>query len=335
MKSVTIYDIANKAGVSIGTVSSVFNGKGPVDDGTRQKVLSVSRELDYRPNPGSRRSSLNKMDTIGVIIPSFDRAFHMSRLAGIMSVIGPSDYHLNMYTIETISQRDRIFQTIAHSDQIDGLLVFYLSPMADDLRHIRRNHIPTVLVDTVHPDLTQVVIDDVAVAHNAVDHLVTLGHRKIAYLSGYLDDPLISNVSQQRYEGYRQALQVANIPFRPEYHLQGWLNRHQAYQMTLELLSLSDPPTAIFAFNDELALGVLEAARDLSLRVPDDLSVVGCDDTELAQFVQLTTVRQNLFESGVQSVELLLGLIESPDTPPAQYQRPIKLIVRRTTASPA
>ncbi len=335
MKSTTIYDVANKTGVSIDIVSRVLNDNGSVDEGTRQKVLSASRELDYRLYPGDRRSSLDKMDTIGVIIPSFDRAFHMDRLSGIISVIGPSDYHLNVYTVETISQRHKIFQTIAHNDQIDGLLVFYLTPTDNDLRYIRRQHIPTVLVDAVHPDLTHLVIDDVAVAHNAVDHLVTLGHHKIAYLSGYLDDPLISYSSQRRYEGYCQALEAANIPFRPEYHCQGWLNRHQARQMTLDLMRLSDPPTAIFTFNDELALGVLETARDLNLRVPDDLSVVGCDDTEPAQFVQLTTVRQNLSESGVQSVELLLSLIESPDTPPTQYQRPAELIVRQTTAPPA
>ena len=134
--------------------------------------------------------------------------------------------------------------------------------------------------------------------------------------------------------GYRQALEAAGLPVRPEYHRQGWHSRENGRQMALDLLKLPDPPTAIFAFSDELALGVLEGARDLGLKVPDDLSVVGYDDIELAHFAQLTTVRQNLFESGVQGVGLLLDTIENPEAPPTQLQLPTELIIRKSTTQP-
>lgn len=335
MKSATIHDVASKAGVGIGTVSSVLNRSRPVNEVTRQKVLSTIKELDYRPTLRGRRLSLGKTGTIGVIIPFFTLTSQIERLCGIRSVVGRRGYGLKLFTIETIPQRNKIFQTIPHSGQIDGLLLFYHYPTEDNLQHIRRSKIPTVLVDIAHPNLPHIFIDNLAAAQNAVEHLIALGHREIAYISDYFDDPLASHFGRRRYEGYCRALEAANIPLHSKYHRQGWLDRQQARHLTIELLSLSDPPTAIFAFNDELALGALEAARDLNLRVPDDLLVVGYDDLELAEFVQLTTVRQNLFESGVRGVELLLSLIGRPDTPPAHHQLPTKLIVRSTTAPPA
>jgi DNA-binding LacI/PurR family transcriptional regulator len=134
--------------------------------------------------------------------------------------------------------------------------------------------------------------------------------------------------------GYCQALEAAGLPIRPEYQRQGWHSRETGRKMSVELLKLPDPPTAIFCFSDELALGVLEAARELDLDVPQDLSVVGYDDVEVAHFAQLTTVSQYLFESGVQGVELLLDVIENPELPPIQREFPTQLVIRQTTGPP-
>lgn len=330
----TIHDVAKKAGVGIGTVSSVLNNSRPVNEATRQKVLAAIAELDFVPNPSGRRLSMGKTHTIGVVIPFFTIASQVERLRGVMSVVAGSEYDINLFTVETVSQRNKVLQTVPRRGRIDGLLIFSINPTEADLRRIRQENVPTVLVEASHPKLPHIYLDDVTAARKAVEYLIELGHQKIAYISDYLDDPFGSFFSRNRYTGYCQALAAANIPLRPEYHRQGWFGREEGRQMTTELLKLPDPPTAIFAFSDELALGVLEAARDLDIEVPGDLSVVGYDDIELATFAQLTTVRQQLFESGVQGVELLLETIEDPDAPPVHLELPTELIVRCTTAAP-
>jgi DNA-binding LacI/PurR family transcriptional regulator len=330
----TIHDVAKRAGVGTGTVSSVINNSRPVNEVTRQKVLAAVAELDFVPNPSGRRLSMGKTHTIAVIITYFTLSSQFERLRGVMSVIAESDYDISLFAVETIPQRNKVFQTVPRRGRIDGMLIFSLAPTKDDLRRIRQQRIPTVLVEASHPELSHIFLDDISAARNAVEHLIGLGHRKIGYISDYLDDLFDSGFSRNRYIGYCQALETVGLPICPEFHKQGWHSRDNGRKMALDLLALPDPPTAIFCFSDELALGVLEAARELNLTVPDDLSVVGYDDVEVAHFAQLTTVRQNLFESGMQGVDLLLDAIDNPGGSPTHLQFSTELIVRKTTAPP-
>jgi DNA-binding LacI/PurR family transcriptional regulator len=332
--SATIHDVAKKAGVGIGTVSSVINNSRPVNQTTRQKVLAAIDELGFVPNPSGRRLSLGKTHTIGVIIPFFTISSQIERLRGVMSIISGSDYDINLFSVETVTQRKTILQTVPHRGRIDGLIIFSLNPTEDDLRRISLANIPTVLVEAYHPNLHSIYLNDIAAARSAAEYLIQLGHCKIGYISDYLDDPFGSLFSRNRYQGYCQALEAARLPCQPEYHCQIWPGRREGYQMALTLLKLPDPPTAIFAYSDELALGVLEAARSLNINVPAELSVVGYDDIRLAEFAQLTTVRQHLFDSGVQGVELLLDIIDNPDMSLIHRQLPTELVIRQTTAPP-
>lgn len=330
---VTIHDVAERAGVGIGTVSSVLNNSRPVHEETRRKVLKAIAELDFVPNPSGRRLSIGKTHTIAVIITFFTSASQIERLRGVMSVIVESDYEISLFVVETVVQRKKVLQTVPRPGRVDGLLIFSLNLTDDEVRRIRQQNIPVVLVESSHPDFSYITLDDVGGARAAVQHLINLGHRKIAYISEDLNDPFGSFFGRNRYMGYCQALEAADLPIDPIYHRQGKHNREGGRQMTFDLLNLSDPPTAIFAYSDEFALGVLEAARDLDLKVPDDLSVVGYDDIELAHFAQLTTVRQHLFDSGVKGVELLLDAIhQSADPPLTQLQLSTELVMRYTTA---
>lgn len=329
----TIHDVAKRAGVGIGTVSSVLNNSRPVNEVTRQKVLVAIAELDFVPNPSGRRLSMGKTHTIGVAIPFFTTASQIERLRGVMSVIASSDYDINLFAIETVAQRNKVFQTVPRRGRVDGLLIFSLNPTEEDVRRISQENIPTVLVETCHPALPYVFIDDVAGAKKAVQHLISLGHRKIGFISDYLDDPF-GIFSRNRYEGYCQAHQAAGLPVRSEYHCQDEHSRENGRRMALKLLNLPDPPTAIFTFSDELALGVLEAAQDLNLNIPKDLSVIGYDDIELSHFARLTTIRQHLPESGVQGVEILLDAIDHADTSLTQLELSTELVIRQTTAPP-
>lgn len=334
MVPATIHDVAKKAGVGIGTVSSVLNNSRPVNKATRERVLRAIAELDFVPNPSGRRLSMGKTHTIGVVIPFFTISSQAERLRGVMSIIAGSDYDITLYSVETVTQRNKVFQRVPRRGRIDGLIIFSLIPTEDDFNRIKRGNIPTVLVEGYHPQLHSLPVDDVTASQHAVEHLLALGHQKIAYVGDYLDDPFGTYFSRNRYQGYCQALAKAGLPILSEYRRLGWHDRNEAREMTLELLQLPDPPTAIFTFSDEQALGVLEAARDQGLNVPGNLSVVGYDDIRLAEFAQLTTVRQNLFESGVQGVELLLNLIEFPQETPSRIQISTELVIRKTTAPP-
>ena len=159
-----------------------------------------------------------------------------------------------------------------------------------------------------------------------------MGHTKIGYLGDPLEDPIGFYVSRDRFRGYRQALEEAGIPFEAKYHREGEHSLEDARRMATDVLIQPDPPTAIFAFSDTIAMGVIEAARELKIAVPDNLSIIGFDDIEIARFAGLTTVRQQLFETGVMGAEILLNLIDNPEQNPTQISLYTKLVARQTTA---
>jgi LacI family transcriptional regulator len=332
MGSVTIRDVAKRAGVGVGTVSRVLNDHASVSERTRQKVLQAIAELDYAPNPVARRLSLGKTLTIAVIVPFFTRPSFVGRLRGVEYALADSEYDLILFNVETTAKRDAYFRSVPRRERVDGLLIISLSPRDADVDRFLQTGVPTVLIDARHPRMSRAVIDDVTGGRVATQHLIDLGHRKIGYVSDKLENPFNFVSSRDRYEGYCQALEEAGIAFRPEYHHQGEHGREEARVMARTLLSLSDPPTAIFAASDVQAIGVLQAAEDVGLRVPDELSVIGYDDIDVAEYVHLTTVRQPLFVSGVEGVEMLLESIVAPSPTPRRVLLPTELVVRGTTA---
>jgi DNA-binding LacI/PurR family transcriptional regulator len=169
----------------------------------------------------------------------------------------------------------------------------------------------------------------------AIQHLVDLGHTRIAYVSDYLDSPFGFQASARRLEGYREVLSKNDILIREDYHKQGEHGRHPAHRLTEELLALDEPPTAIFAASDTQALGVIEAIEEMGLKVPDDVSVVGYDDIEIAAYLGLTTIHQPMYHSGVEGVNALLQLLTNGlPTLPLSTTMPVRLIVRETTGPP-
>lgn len=327
----TIYDVAEQAGVGIGTVSRVLNDSPSVRPQTRARVMAAIRELDYRPSPMARRLSLRKTLTMGIIVPFFTRPSVVERLRGVEAAVAESEYDLIVYNVETPEKRDAYFREVPHRQRIDGLIVVSLVPTDADVAHLEAAGMPTVLVDAQHPNLTRVVVDDVAGGRMATEHLIQRGHCKIGYLSDPVDSPFNFTSSQDRLRGYRQALETAGIAFRAAYHQHGEHGHYHARVLANELLDLDDPPTAVFAASDTQAMGVLEAVRRRGLRVPDDVAVVGYDDIEVAGYLGLTTIRQPLYESGLRGVELLLDAIATPDSAPEVVELPVRLIERRTT----
>lgn len=331
MSTVTIRDVAKYAGVGVGTVSRVLNDSPAVSEATRSKVLSAIEALDYSPNPMARRLSLGKTLTIAVIAPFFTRPAVVERLRGIEAVLADSEYDLIVFNVETSSRRDLYFRNVPRRDRVDGLLVISLFPRERDVARLLRTGAPVVLVDVSHPEFSQVIIDDVAGGRRATEHLLSLGHEKIGFVSDYEDSSFYFTANRDRFTGYREALEAAGLSLREAYHAYGTHSRASAYEEAHKLLALPDRPTAIFATSDTLAIGVLEAAHNMNLRVPEELSVIGYDDIEIAEYLNLTTIRQSLFESGVYGCELLLEEIDSPPAAPQTITLPTELVTRGTT----
>jgi LacI family transcriptional regulator len=332
--SVTIRDVAKQANVGVGTVSRVLNDHPSVSEATRQKVLTAINDLNYNPNPIARRLSLGKTLAVAVIVPFFTRPAFVERLRGVEYALAESEYDLILFNVETTARRDACYDEVLRRERIDGLLLISLSPSNADADHFLRTQVPTVLLDAYHPYFNRVVIEDVTGGFLATQHLLALGHRKIGFVSDRLDNPFNFVSSRSRYQGYTQALAQANLPVLTEYQCQGDYGRPQARSMAHKLLALPDPPTAIFAVSDTQAIGVLEAAQDLGLTVPQDLSVVGYDDIEMAEYLRLTTIRQPFFVSGLEAVNLLLDSMDRSSPTPVEIVLPVELIERSTTAPP-
>lgn len=337
MATVTIRDVARKAGVGVGTVSRVLNESPLVSDDTRQRVLLAINDLDYLPSAVARRLSRGKTMAVAVIAPFFTRRSYVERLQGIENVLSTAGYDLILYNVETVARRDECLRSLPRGERLDGLLILSLPPDDDEVARLLSQDVPTVLIDAYHAALPTVQIDDVAGARTATQYLIELGHRRIGYIGEFLDqNPLRFQPVGDRFTGYCTALAGAGIPYRPEYHCQGKYGWRDARRMAYELFELPEPPTAIFAYSDTMAFGVLEAAQQRGLAVPGDLSVIGFDDVEIAQYFRLTTVRQPLYESGARGAELLLEGLDSDEAAaaPQHVILPTELVARSTTAPP-
>jgi len=336
-KAITIRDIARIAGVSPGTVSRAINNSPLVNPETRQKVMQVVRALNYVPNRMAQRLATGKTLSLAVIVPFFTAPSVTERLKGVVSTLARSRYDLIIHNIEDPEQRTDCFRTIPRQDRVDGVLVISISPTDEEVPLLAEASVPVVLIDAHHPALTtlhQITVDDVAGGKAVTEYLIGLGHTRIGFIGDPADNPFNFTSSRDRARGYRQALEAAGIPCRPEYYAEGPHGRRAARESARRMLTLPERPTAIFAASDVQAVGVLEAARELGLRVPQDLSVVGYDDVEIAEILGLTTMRQMLFESGQRGVELLLKTLENPETEPVYEVLPTELVIRDTTGPP-
>jgi len=329
----TIADVAAQAGVGASTVSRVLNG-GQVSGRAHARVVAAINDLGYRPRASARSLVTGSTGTLALVIPFFTHPSAVERLRGVLGAVDTTEYELVVCNVSTAAQRDEYLGRRAPLDRSDGLLIMSLAPRDDEAEAFLRGGAPVVLVDAFHPRLPCLRIDDVAGGLLATRHLIELGHERIAFVGDRPEAGLGFVSSDRRRDGYRRALREAGIPVRRELQREGPHGRLVAHRLTRELLSLPEPPTAIFAASDTQALGVLEAATVEGFAVPDDLSVVGFDDLEVAPYVGLTTVHQSLEESGRRGVERLVAALHGEDSVPHEERLDLELKVRRTTAPP-
>jgi LacI family transcriptional regulator len=327
----TITEVAREAGVGVGTVSRVVNGSASVRDETRRRVLEAIARLGYAPNAAARALSTGRTATVGVVAPFFTRASVMARLRGISRVLDANGYGLVIFDVERPEQAPASFGELAGRGRVDAVLAITLVPDDAELERFAAAGIPVVLVDREHPSLPSVMIDDMAGGRLATEHLLALGHERIAFIGDI--EPCDARPIARRRAGYDAALRAAGI--EPDDALVRSVEHghERAAEEARTLLALPEPPTAIFAASDDQALAVLAAAAEDGVRVPDDLSVVGFDDVETARWAGLTTVAQPLEQSGEQGAELVLAALAGEPVTPCELE--LQLVVRATSAPPS
>ena len=325
-----IADVAARAGVGVATVSRVLNGHASVRPSTRERVAEAIEALNYRPSSLARGLSLQRTMVVAALLPWFTNPSAVQRVRGIVEGLSGSQYDLMVFDIESEDRQRRAFELFDRGDRADGLLVVSTLPPESEIERIRAAGIPCVLIDAVHSCFPSIAVDDVAGGEIATRHLVNLGHHRIA-LIGDPPPEFRFDWSRDRTRGYQSALASAGIEARSDYVREGTRLPHVARAVAAELLSMAERPTAIFAASDTQALGALDAARSLGIRVPEELSVIGFDDIEVAGLVGLTTVRQPLLQSGRRGAGLLLEALAGRTVEPLRELLPLELVVRSTT----
>jgi LacI family transcriptional regulator len=331
----TIRQVADLAGVSTATVSRVINGRAEVSDRAREAVMRVVREHGYSTNRTARGLSGGRTGLVGVTLPVLHHSYFSVILAGAGEALYEHD--MRMVLCPTHHEHDREVTLLDRLMQgtTDGALLILPEESTDELTALHGHGYPFVIVDPHRP--LDEMVPTVSAAHSsgaseATEHLLELGHRRIAAITG----PRGWIATEERLRGYRGALAAAGIMPDPALEIESDFHASGGVETATRLLESDDPPTAIFAFNDMLAIGAMQAARARGLRVPEELSVVGFDDTFEASIVTptLTTVRQPLAEMGRMGVALLIRLLHNQRIEALHVELETKLVVRESTAAP-
>jgi LacI family transcriptional regulator len=328
-------DIAKKAGVSRSTVSRVINDDPKVAPETRERVLKIIQRERFSPNPAARALVTRRTEIIGVIIPSYENIFFTDNsyfpmmLAGFNDATRTADYAMLLWLGEVAADDARLMAKISGNKLVDGLVLASFPIDHAFFPHLFELNTPFVMVDKPlrsSERINYVTVDNFAAAEMAVNHLVKLGRRRIAHITGNL------NISDgvDRLEGYKQALVNAGLPVDPHLIQECYFNKKMGYEAMKRLLPYK--PDALFAAGDTIAVGALEAIQEAGLRCPEDISIIGFDDIDvaLASNPKLTTVRQPIQTKGATAVRLLIDLLQQRLQPPQHILLPTELIVRES-----
>ena len=331
---VTIKDVAKKAGVSIASVSRVINDSKPVAPETKEKILKVIEETGYKPNAMARGLKKNESGLIGLITPDMENGTFAELVKGIESVIEKNSMNLIVSNSKGEIERELKELHIFKEQQLDGIIFSGVKFTKKHKEYFDRYKVPTVVVSQKFPGsgLPYVDINNYEAAYQAVKYLITNNHSKIALIHGPLYD---KSAGEERYNGYFKALNEAGIEINDDYIKEGNFTIKSGYQAMEEILKENDKlPTAVFAASDRMAIGILDCCLDNGISVPEDISIIGFDDIELATVVRpkLTTVNVDHSEIGKKAVEILVDKIKNDNHQSPFYEADFKIMERETVS---
>ncbi len=326
-KSVTIQDVAKTAGVSVSTVSRVLNNKIDVSSETQERVRSVIEELGYTTNLAARSMRSSKNNLVGLIMPDIAYPFAIEVMRGANQAIAESEFDLLVYTTGDIYKSGRAsheqkFVSLLNNSITDGTII--VAPVTGEFS----TDAPIVSIDPLmsNPSYPAVHATNYQGSTDAMNYLLKLGHRRIGFISGRTE----LESSRRRLKGYREALEKAGLSVDESLIASGDYTTKTGIGCSRELLSLDNPPTAIFASNDQTAMGVYQVAQELDLRIPEDLSVIGFDNIMESKYMKLTTVDQFIYEMGYMATQMLIKLINDEELDSQTYKMQTKLVIRES-----
>ena len=334
VSNVTIVDVAREAGVSYSTVSRVVNNFKYIKPETRDRVEAAMDKLGYVANLNARSLAGGRSHVVGMLIYELDTSYHVEIVRGVDAEITTSEYDLMLSTTHKRKRRESTYVTQLTQGLVDGLLLVLPRNLEGYLEDLVRQRVPYVLID--HPGIDNksntITVTNWQGAYDATQYLIELGHCRIGFVTGFIE---VAS-AQDRLAGYQTAIRDNGLFVDPELICKGDFLEDSGYEAAKKFLSLTKPPTAIFASSDVSAFGAMRAIDEAGYRVPQDISVVGFDDVPEASYLRpgLTTVRQPLREMGELATRILVARIEDPLLPPEQVELPTRLIIRDTCQSP-
>jgi LacI family transcriptional regulator, galactose operon repressor len=324
----TIKQVAERARVSTATVSRVLAGGNGVRRELIESVQEAVRALDYHPNRVARNLRVRTTRTIGLIIPDIQNPFFTSVVRGIEDVLQADGYTLLLGNTDDNQERERIYLSTLRAEGVAGIILVTADGRTPELRRLLKAKVPLIVIDRVPPGLN---VDAVTVANSegareATAHLIALGHRRIGLIGG----PAHLSTASERQAGFEEALRAAGCASAPELIKYGDFRQTGGYRAMLELLSLPEPPTAVFITNNLMTLGALQAIHERGLSIPDDIGIISFDDMSWATSLQppLTAVAQPTYELGAAAAELLLARMREPDRPVRRVVLNTELMIR-------
>ncbi len=331
---VTRKDVAERAGVSVTVVSYVVNnGPRPVSSATRARVEKAIEELGYYPNELARSLRRQRSLTIGLLIPNLTNPVYAEIARNMEDVCTEAGYLVLLCDSARDPAQEKRFIFMLRAKQVDGLVMIPSQDPLELIEPLQAAFIPTVVLEHDLPQAHCIAIDDLRGGRMGTQHLLSLGHRRIGLIRRYPSSAL----SCDRFTGYRQTLEAAGITYDPSLAVECEAGQAAGYQAMQQLLALPEPLTAVFTHNDVLALGAMHAIWEAGLSIPDDISIVGYDDTASSAYLTppLTTVRFPKAEMGRQAAHRILQLVrDNRDIPACTAVLPVELVVRASTATP-
>lgn len=307
---VTINDIAKKAGVSLATVSRVLNDSGYVKQETREKILSVIKELNYTPSAIARSLSTSKTNTIGVIVPEISNPFFGEVIKGISDVADENGLNIILFDSNESMEKEIKALKVLKEQRIQGILIASTSVEdkfnSEYIVTIETMGIPIVLVDghVTHANFSGVFVDNIKGAYEGTEALIKAGHKKIGVITGRMN----SIPAQDRLLGYKKALTINNIPINEKYILTGNYKLETAYKKMKELIRMEDRPTAVFACSNMMTIGCIKALQEEKLKIPEDMAILGFDKNDVLDMLgmNISNVAGPTIELGRASMEMLI-----------------------------
>lgn len=326
-RSVTIQDVARAAGVSASTVSRALNSKTDVAKETQDRILSVIEDLGFTTNLAARSMRSQKKNLIGLIMPDIAYPFAIEVMKGVNRAIAESEFDLLVYTTGNVRKSGRAYAerkyvSLLTNSISDGVII--VAPVVGEFNTDE----PIVSIDPVmsNPSNPAIHATNYQGSVDAMDYLISLGHRRIGYIGGRVE----LESSNRRLIGYRDALKKANLAIDEELIASGDFTTETGISCSRALLSLPERPTAIFASNDQMAMGVFQVAEEMGLRIPEDLSLVGFDNIPESKYLGLTTVDQFISEMGYMGTQMLIKIINGIPLDQQTYRMQTQLVIRNS-----